>query len=305
MYSEGKSNREIQLERELNENKQFFGELLVELQKIKQKNKQFEKEISELKQEKEYFQKEISELEQEIKQLEEEISELKDENEKTKIIKNEFQEIIAAQRAILRKNNIAPIIAPTEQAQLALDNFWTETRKRNIGELYERYIGYQYELKGWNVEYVGIKNGKEDLGRDLICYKDNTIHIVQCKMWALFKVIPDVYIFQLLGSTREYELRLRNENPNAAAKVQGVFYTTTVISNEANSFAKQVGIVVNQSRIMPQTFPVIKAVNNINPKLKRYYIPTDNGYEYIKLDLSKGDKYFDDAFQAVQAGFHR
>ena len=36
MYSEGKSNREIQLERELNENKQFFGELLVELQKIKQ-----------------------------------------------------------------------------------------------------------------------------------------------------------------------------------------------------------------------------------------------------------------------------
>ena len=63
-------------------------------------------------------------------------------------------------------------LTPSEKLQKMLDWYWNRPSKSNwqIGRDYERYIGYLYETKGWNVYYHG-KKGFEDLGRDLICKK--------------------------------------------------------------------------------------------------------------------------------------
>ncbi len=76
-------------------------------------------------------------------------------------------------------------LKPAEKLQKKLDWYWEKPNKSNwqIGTDYERYIGYLYERKGWNVYYHGMK-GYEDLGRDLVCKKGNSVDIVQCKYWA-------------------------------------------------------------------------------------------------------------------------
>ena len=52
-----------------------------------------------------------------------------------------------------------------EKNQMALDRFWKRPKSKwLIGRLYERYIGYLYEEEGYDVEYVGIFKGFEDLG---------------------------------------------------------------------------------------------------------------------------------------------
>ena len=63
-----------------------------------------------------------------------------------------------------------------------------------IGRLYERYVGYIWEMKGYNVDYVGIFKGYEDLGRDLICHKGNEIVVIQCKNWSRFRTIYEKHI---------------------------------------------------------------------------------------------------------------
>jgi hypothetical protein len=35
-----------------------------------------------------------------------------------------------------------------------------------IGRDFERYVGYRYESLGYDVEYMGIVKGLEDLGRE-------------------------------------------------------------------------------------------------------------------------------------------
>ena len=43
---------------------------------------------------------------------------------------------------------------------------------------YERYVGYLYEVDGFNVQYHGIQKIREDLGRDLICTSGDRVEIV-------------------------------------------------------------------------------------------------------------------------------
>ena len=63
----------------------------------------------------------------------------------------------------------------SERNQRALDRFLNSKKTTfQIGRDYERYIGYKYEQKGFNVTYHGIIEGLEDLGRDLICKKEKS-----------------------------------------------------------------------------------------------------------------------------------
>jgi hypothetical protein len=53
----------------------------------------------------------------------------------------------------------------SERAQLALDRYWSSSRKRSAwaaGVQFERYIGYLYEQDGYDVEYNGAIKGKHD-----------------------------------------------------------------------------------------------------------------------------------------------
>ncbi|MBK7871781.1 MAG: hypothetical protein IPJ74_14435 [Saprospiraceae bacterium] len=64
-------------------------------------------------------------------------------------------------------------LSSAERNQKALDRYLNSKNKSNwqIGRDFERYIGYSYEQRGYDVYYQGIMEGMEDLGRDLICKK--------------------------------------------------------------------------------------------------------------------------------------
>ena len=93
-----------------------------------------------------------------------------------------------------------------ERNQIALDRYLKNRNKSRwaIGRDYEMYVGYLYEQKGYSIEYKGIVDGFEDLGRDVIAQKGGEVCIIQCKNWAQYKEIHEIHIFQLFGTTMEY-----------------------------------------------------------------------------------------------------
>ena len=144
-------------------------------------------------------------------------------------------------------------LSSADKSQLALDRYWKRPKsKRSIGRVYERYIGYLFEEQGYDVEYVGIFKGFEDLGRDLMCRKDNEIIVVQCKYWAQFRTIYEKHVFQFFGTVFQY----KDENPGW--NVRGIFYTTTQLSSLAHRFASQLGIEVKENFKFDESYPSIK-----------------------------------------------
>ena len=56
------------------------------------------------------------------------------------------------------------------------------------------YSGYLCEEQDWSVQYSGILENLEDMGRDLIIKKGMQTVIIQCKNWAKSKVIHEKHI---------------------------------------------------------------------------------------------------------------
>ena len=183
-------------------------------------------------------------------------------------------------------------------AQDALDLVW-EQFSDNVwkGRLYEYYIGYLCESKGWQVQYNGVTNGVNDKGRDLICNKGNTVLIVQCKNWSKFQVYENE-IYQLAGTVQAYKLDLLAKNPQAKVKVTGVLCTSTSLSPEAKNAAKTLGIKFRENKTLQQ-FPMVKATTDNNGE-RRYYVPTDPDYENVVAV-----QRFNNALSAQNAGFTR
>jgi hypothetical protein len=108
------------------------------------------------------------------------------------------------------KNYLTPeeykSLPSVERNQMALDRYLRNRYKSKwaIGRDYEMYVGYLYEQKGYSIEYKGIIDGFEDLGRDVIAKKSYEVCIIQCKRWAQYKEIHEKHIFQLFGTTMEY-----------------------------------------------------------------------------------------------------
>jgi len=144
-------------------------------------------------------------------------------------------------------------LKPAERNQLALER-WLHRRKSNVevGRMYERFVGSQYETRGWRVEYHGATRGLEDLGRDLICRKGTNIRIVQAKYWAAHKTIHEKHVFQLYGSTF-----LFGRNAGTGSLVQGYLYCTCQISPVARDAADALGIKIVE-RSMSTAYPMIK-----------------------------------------------
>ena len=186
----------------------------------------------------------------------------------------------------------------TERNQLALDRFWARKKsKQLIGRLYEQYIGYLYERDGWLVEYFGINKGFSDLGRDLLCHKDNTTLIVQCKNWSHSKTIYEKHIFQLFGTTYEYMKK------NPFEEISGVFYTSTSLSELARSFAREFHIEFHENFRFEQ-FPIIKC--NIGKEGERiYHLPFDQQYYTTRINPKDGDFYCMTVAEAEAKGFRR
>lgn len=51
-------------------------------------------------------------------------------------------------------------LSNAEKYQRALDRYWQRRKSKwEVGKDYERYVGYQYEMQGWGVDYQGIVEG--------------------------------------------------------------------------------------------------------------------------------------------------
>lgn len=195
-------------------------------------------------------------------------------------------------------------LTPTEKHQRALDRYLAgKLSPVQIGRLYEQYIGSLYEKDGWDVEYHGILRGFEDLGRDLICSKDDKVHIVQAKCWASARVIHEKHIFQLFGTAKLY--LIANERPGLFQKdITAKFVSTTKLSETALKIARHLGVEVEERPLL-KTFPMIKC--NINPQTQEriYHLPFDQQYNKTKITPRLGEFYALTVEQAEAKGFRR
>lgn len=184
-----------------------------------------------------------------------------------------------------------------QRNQLALDRYIAgQKTKWQIGRDYELFCGRQYELKGWTVEYSGMEQKLEDLGRDLIAQKNNVIHVIQCKYWSQSKVIHEKHITQLFGTTTALAL-----DKNAFWEVKPIFMTNIQLSKTAKKFADKLNVEIV---IQPlDKFPRIKC-NISKDGSKIYHLPFDQQYDRTKI-RDKGEFYAFTVQEAVDQGFRR
>ena len=173
-------------------------------------------------------------------------------------------------------------MSETDRNQLALDRYVASHKKSSwqIGRDYELSVGYQYECKGFRVEYSGIAKGVADLGRDLIATKDAKTYIIQCKYWGAGAVIREKYIAQLFGTTEFYR------KDHIGLKVIPLFVTNSTLSEEAKAFAERLGVEYRENKPLTE-FPRVKCnigKNDFGDKTFIYYLPMDPPYDSVKTD---------------------
>jgi len=205
-----------------------------------------------------------------------------------------------------------------ERNQRAL-NRYLKGKKSNweIGKMYERYVGYLYESKGYKVEYVGIEKGFEDLGRDLICRNAKETLVVQCKYWASHKEIREAHINQLYGTTVKHfidEFKNRSKKlkntlfPDLLArdevKIKPVFFTSTKLSKTAEDFASALGIQIIQDHPFDQNYPMIKCNLNSQTGEKIYHLPIDQQYDNVLMQ-NEERTYVRTVKEAMELGCRR
>jgi len=187
-----------------------------------------------------------------------------------------------------------------ERNQLALDRYWKRPKSKwHIGKIYERYVGYLFEEKGYNVEYHGIFKGLEDLGRDILADNGKELVIIQCKNWSKFKTIYEKHIFQFFGTLFQYK------DENKGKNVRGIFYTTTSLSDLARRFAKELKIELIENDKINTGYPCIKCNISRTEKTKIYHLPFDQQYDNIKIEKEKGEFYCSSVKEAEDKGFRR
>ena len=182
--------------------------------------------------------------------------------------------------------------------QLALDRYWGRKKSNaEIGRLYERFIGYQYEQKGWTVRYHGALMGFEDFGRDLICEKEGLVDIVQCKCWSQNKVIREKHVMQLFGTCILYRITHQHRETTP------VFVATTSLSQEASMVAAELGVVVRNVPL--ERYPMIKCNVNSGTGEHIYHLPFDQQYDRVIVGDQQGEFYANTIAEAEAAGFRR
>lgn len=206
-----------------------------------------------------------------------------------------------------------------ERNQMALDRYLRNRYKSKwaIGRDYEMYVGYLYEQKGYSIEYKGIIDGFEDLGRDVIAKKSDEVCIVQCKRWAQYKEIHEKHIFQLFGTTMEYWIKnFRNhKKPKSFEefakflnenKLRPIFFTSTSLSDKAREMANALSVEIIENEPLGE-FPRIKC--NINSdeygQTKIYHLPMDQQYDRTIIGNRAGEFYAFTVKEAEDAGFRR
>lgn len=178
-------------------------------------------------------------------------------------------------------------------------NSWKD--KLNIGLEFERYCGYLYEKKGYQVKYWGILNGKADGGIDLIAKNKTKTLYIQCKYWGNSKTIRENTISQLFGSALKmaidngetYESFIKKVK---AEKIRIILLTKTEISEEAKQFCEKLNVIYKENIEIKLDYPRIKLVYGED---KIFYIPTD--LQYDNIIFSSSNKEYGRCFTCKEA----
>ena len=187
-----------------------------------------------------------------------------------------------------------------ERNQMALDRYWKRPKSKwHIGKMYERYVGSIYEAQGYEVDYVGIFKGLEDLGRDVIARKGKEVIVIQCKNWSQFRTIYEKHIFQFFGTVFQYK------DENKDKQVEAVFYTTTKLSDLARRFSQELGIGLKEEFKMDKAYACIKCNISTIDGTKIYHLPFDQMYDKVKIEPTKGEFYCSTVAEAEKKGFRR
>jgi predicted GNAT superfamily acetyltransferase len=183
--------------------------------------------------------------------------------------------------------------------QLALDRYWRKKKSRwEVGRDYERFVGYTYESGGYGVHYQGIVEGLADLGRDLMCVKDNHTEIIQCKYWSKEKLIHEKHIFQLYGTFIAYKI----DHPER--EVSARFVTSTALSDRARQFANALYINVLENQPLHH-YPCIKCNVSRRDGTKIYHLPFDQQYDRTIIENERNECYVETVKEAEDLGFRR
>jgi hypothetical protein len=171
-----------------------------------------------------------------------------------------------------------------------------------------------YKLQ-WDVDYYGRK-GFEDLGRDLICKKDNVVEIVQCKYWAREKIIHEKHIYYLFGTTVEYFLESFEvkEDLKQLALFPGLIQkrnvtpkliTTIDVSPKTEQVAKVLGVVVEKIPFPSGHYPYPSVKCNVSRRTeeKIYHLPFDQQYDTTKIEEERLECYVETVDEAEALGF--
>ena len=190
------------------------------------------------------------------------------------------------------------LLSDREKNERALEYYKNRNKKNwEIGRDFERFIGWKYEQDGYEVEYFGIEQRLNDLGRDLIARKPDRTLIIQCKYWSRDTVIHEKHIAQLYGTVIMYEL----DHP--LETVRGIFITHTALSDMAKRFAERLSIKVKENMDRGE-YPLIKC--NIGRDGERiYHLPMDQQYDTVKIEENKGEIYALTVAEAESKGFRR
>lgn len=205
-------------------------------------------------------------------------------------------------------------LTQSEKYQRALDNYLRKSKSKwQIGKIYERFIGYTYEMKGYSVIYQGIKLRFEDLGIDLICSKPDETLLIQCKYWNQNKLIREASVNQLFGTSVKYTLEKYYENRQipflysnilSNYNVLPIIITSTKLSDTANKFAKALGIIVKEN-VPFEKYPMIKCNINRQTGEKIFHLPFDQQYDNTIVEFERGEYYALTVAEAERNGFRR
>ncbi|HQE95306.1 MAG TPA: restriction endonuclease [Candidatus Marinimicrobia bacterium] len=201
-------------------------------------------------------------------------------------------------------------LSTTERNQRALNIYWTKPKNNwQLGRDYERYIGYIYESNGYKVDYKGILEGFDDLGRDLICKKGFETIIIQCKRWSQHKIIHEKHVNQLYGTVVKYiidsEVSKQSSLFPPQEKVSAFLYTTTKLSERAKEFADHLSIGIVEEYPLPHRYSCIKCNISLRTGEKIYHLPFDQQYDSTIIEEEKNECYVETVKEAENLGYRR
>lgn len=205
-------------------------------------------------------------------------------------------------------------MSQVQKYQLALDRYWTRRKSPwRLGRDYERYIGYLYEQNGYSVNYHGIEKKLEDLGIDLICRKMSEVVIIQCKYWALGRVVREKHVAQLFGtcfrhcaeqkSKHDLQLELFPHTRGSNTTIPRLI-TSTILSDVAKKFAELLGVEVVENCPL-KSYPCIKCNISRGTGERIYHLPFDQQYDSTMIEPLTGECYVETVAEAEARGFRR